>query len=84
MDTTIYATVLHPTRGYQQLRFTRSTISSAFDVLNQFVQGDHELLSAFLIDTSGCIRLPIAAFDGKPILNELQQLKHEWQEVLNP
>ncbi|MFC5411519.1 hypothetical protein ACFPMF_19520 [Larkinella bovis] len=73
---------MHPVAGYLQLRLTQPSICAVLEILNLYVQDGYEVLSAFLIDSSGCLRLPVEAFDGQPIWRPLQQLKLEWQHVL--
>lgn len=82
-QTTINASLLSPVWGYQQISFTRLDTESAFEVLNQYVRGGAEILSAHLIDSQGRICLPVRAFDGSPIRCQLWLLEQEWQQLLS-
>ncbi|RRB07726.1 hypothetical protein [Larkinella rosea] len=82
MDPTICATIMHPATGYLQLRLSQPSIGAVLELLNLYVQDGYEVLSAFLIDSSSCLRLPPEAFDGQPIWRPMLQLKLEWQQVL--
>lgn len=53
------------------------------EVLNSFVASGNILVSAYLVDDEGVrTDLPLGAFDGLPIVNNLRALTAEYQQVL--
>lgn len=54
----------------------------AFDFLNQIIANGHTLLSASITEEGQITHLPIHAFDGHFITDQLHQLKAEWTSII--
>ena len=58
-------------------------VEQAFELLSYIVATGASLQEAFLFDNNRRTDLPLAAFDGQPLLEPLQQLERDWQGLLS-
>ena len=76
-------TAMNQKKEFKSCSFHLDKIESCLDFLNLLAHRGEAIVSAHLIDEFGIIEIPLEAFDGNSFANPMQQLEHEWQQILS-
>lgn len=80
----LYFSVISPEGNLDSHSFCSSRFEHHMDLLNDFVATGSQLLCASLQEEDGSrMELPLEAFDGNPIGNNLRDLQKQYQLALS-
>ncbi len=81
--TILHFSAYNPDGVFKELSYAADDLDTGLDLLSDLARARWQLVSAQIWESTGQpTQLPIEAFDGQFISNQLRKLQHEWEAVL--